>query len=237
NYKKVMFIISLIVFSLLSYSNIENNYSTPFPIDLTCEYLKQPIGIDKESPRLSWNIQTFSRNWKQGAYEIIVASEKKKLNKNIGDLWESGKVESGNNINVTYNGLKLTSLMNCWWKVRVWDKDGNVSNWSSPAFWKMGILYREGWKGNWITSDLRLYDYQKRLRDYPDFNMEPETSIWETADSIRKHVNIPKRAPAVYFRKYFRLKKEIKRGTLFISGLGFSEIYINGDKIGNKEYF
>lgn len=200
---------------------------------LTCEYGQRPIGIDNELPRLSWNIKSNVRNWKQSAYQMIISSDSVKLSKNIGDISDAGKIMSNENIHVRYRGMKMKSFMNCWWKVRVWDAKGNVSAWSKASFWKMGILDKMDWVGKWIGSDLKLKGYQVRLRNISDFNMEPEIDIWKRADSIRKEVHIGNSAPAVYLRKEFNCHKQIKRATAYICGLGLHELYMNGKRVGN----
>lgn len=204
------------------------------PDNLSCEYFNHPLGIDKSFPKLSWNIKTNERNWQQSAYQIMVATDSLTLSNDIGNLWSSGKVVSNQNIHIKYQGVPLKSFMNCWWKVRVWDTKRRVSIWSKPAYWKMGILSCSQWKGKWIASDIKLYDYQKRLSALPDFNMETETGIWKMADSIRKYVVIPDSAPAVYIRKKFELNKKVQRATAYVCGLGLNEIFIDGRRIGNE---
>ena len=47
------------------------------PVHLRCEYLENPLGIDTASPHLSWQSDNTERNWKQAAYEILVASDER----------------------------------------------------------------------------------------------------------------------------------------------------------------
>jgi alpha-L-rhamnosidase len=44
------------------------------PVKLRCDYLDNPLGIDSEAPRLSWQSDSLARNWRQTAYQILVAS-------------------------------------------------------------------------------------------------------------------------------------------------------------------
>jgi alpha-L-rhamnosidase len=46
--------------------------------------LENPLGIDVVQPRLSWEIVTTTRETKQEAYQIIVASTPEKLAANEG---------------------------------------------------------------------------------------------------------------------------------------------------------
>ena len=116
---------------------------------LICEYHVNPIGIDVAKPRLSWQIISDENNIKQTAYEIKVTdqSAKGKL------LWSSGKVESDQSVNVEYGGLMLKSMQRVYWQVRIWDNNKRISDWSQPAYWKMGIIEPEGWKASWINMD------------------------------------------------------------------------------------
>lgn len=36
--------------------------------------------------------------------------------------------------------------------MRVWDTHGNVSAWSQPNFWQMGLLTPADWKAQWISN-------------------------------------------------------------------------------------
>ena len=119
---------------------------------LRCEYLADPLGIDATKPRLSWVLQSNERAERQTAYQVLVASTLKVLEKDRGDLWDSGRVESDLTIHVEYAGKPLASKMRCFWKVRVWDIHGRASSWSKPASWSMGLLKRSDWNAQWIAA-------------------------------------------------------------------------------------
>ena len=122
--------------------------------DLRCENLESPLGIDVAQPRLSWILNSNDRGQKQTAFQILVASSENNLNAGTGDLWDSGKIGSDQSIQLKYAGKPLVSDEGCFWKVRVWDKDGIVSAWSKPAHWSMRLLNPADWDGaKWIGLD------------------------------------------------------------------------------------
>ncbi|HEV7924492.1 MAG TPA: family 78 glycoside hydrolase catalytic domain [Verrucomicrobiae bacterium] len=120
---------------------------------LRCEYLVNPLGIDAVNPRLSWIITSNRRGELQTAYQILVASSIKLLKEDHGDLWDSGKVVSDETSQIEYKGRSLISRQNCYWKVRVWDRNGDRSRWSQVAGWQMGLLKPDDWSAQWITAD------------------------------------------------------------------------------------
>jgi len=63
------------------------------PIDLRCEYLVNPLGIDVVIPRLSWILGSDSRARKQTYYQILISRIQKVLEQNQGNLWDTGKVQ------------------------------------------------------------------------------------------------------------------------------------------------
>src|SRR5262249_5793727 len=68
------------------------------PVHLRCEYLQNPIGIDQPVPHLSWQSDNTERNWKQSAYQILIAGSTDALAAGRGDVWDSGKVISGDSV-------------------------------------------------------------------------------------------------------------------------------------------
>ncbi|MCX2476633.1 family 78 glycoside hydrolase catalytic domain [Pedobacter sp. MC2016-05] len=183
---------------------------------LSLGYRNNPIGVDFTSPSLSWKLQSDQRNVTQAAYQVLVSSSITKLNQNIGDVWDTRKVNSAQSIQIEYQGAKLLSTKTYYWKVKVWDNFGNVSPWSATAYWQMGLLNIEDWKGaKWIA-------YEK-LAD-SNINVLP-------VDGKKDKYNGTNVLPM--FRKDFFVTKTIKKATAFISGLGHFEMSLNGEKVGD----
>jgi alpha-L-rhamnosidase len=144
----------------------------PAPLNLRCEYLKNPVGIDVLKPRFSWIIENPARGEGQSAYELLVASASELLSRNQGDQWDSGKVSSEDSAQVVYAGKALESGQTYYWKVRFWNQDGHESEYSPPARFGMGLLSRDEWKGQWIgganqlRTEFQIPDAVTRARAY-----------------------------------------------------------------------
>lgn len=134
---------------------------------LVTEYHVNPIGIDVEKPRLSWQIISEEENIMQTAYEIRIAGSKSGLSKKSKQLWASGKVTSDKSVNVVYEGAALKSMERVYWQVRVWDNNNKVSDWSEAAFWEAGILEENSWIASWVTMpNEKEYEGKSRPAQY-----------------------------------------------------------------------
>lgn len=122
--------------------------------ELRCEYLVNPVGIDVTNPRLSWKIVSDERNVLQNAFEIRLATTEDAIKEGRSLIWDSGKVFSGQSINIEYNGPALSPMQRVFWQVRVWTGKGKPSSWSEPSYWETGLLDTHNWSANWITSPL-----------------------------------------------------------------------------------
>ena len=120
--------------------------------DLRCEYLTNPLGIDVVTPRFSWKLHdaTHTRGQGQTAYHILVATTPGKLKSGEADVWDSGIISTEQSQLVSYGGPPLRSGTDYFWKVRVYDVFNQLSGWSEPARFSMGLLNRADWKGKWI---------------------------------------------------------------------------------------
>src|SRR5689334_6770092 len=77
--------------------------------DLETEHLSDPVGIQARQPRFRWLISSDERGGLQTAYQVLVASDLKKLQSDIADKWDSGKIISDNSVEVVYGGVPLAS--------------------------------------------------------------------------------------------------------------------------------
>jgi len=119
------------------------------PTELTCEYAVNPLGVDAARPRFGWVLKSNERGQMQSAYQILVAGSQEKLLAGVGDKWDSGKVESNRSVNVAYRGKALASGEKCYWRVRVWDKQGQPSTWSEPWSFGRGVLKQCDSQAHW----------------------------------------------------------------------------------------
>ena len=195
-----------ILFALCTFLLFLNAYSQINVSQLNVEYLKNPIGLDVKSPRLSWELKCKEGNVMQSAYEIRVGKDAVALSHNKQLVWQTGKISSEESLHRVYDGDPLQSGQKYYWQVRVWDQKGKSSDWSATANWQMGLLNQDDWKAKWIGLDVK---YEEPVDDH-------------------------RRLPARFVRREFALTKSIVNATVFLSGLGFSELYINGKKVDNR---
>ena len=117
---------------------------------LRCEHAVEPLGVDAERPLLSWVPVSAARDQAQTSYRVLVASTPELLARDVGDRWDSGRVASGICEGVAYDGTPLASRDRCWWKVCLWDGDGEPGAWSETASFELGLLVAEDWHARWI---------------------------------------------------------------------------------------
>ncbi|MCZ6616787.1 MAG: family 78 glycoside hydrolase catalytic domain [Gammaproteobacteria bacterium] len=124
------------------------------PVRLRCEYLSNPLGIDEPRPRLSWWVVDERRAEIQTAYRILASSDVDRLKADEADLWDSGKIDSGQVCGIEYAGAPLESCRSVWWKVRTFDSDGMPSPWSDAARFETGLIDDQDWHARWVGTPL-----------------------------------------------------------------------------------
>ncbi len=117
----------------------------------TTARVSDPIGIDVARPRLGWRLATASRGQAQAAYQVQVAGTRARAADGHADVWDSGRVASARSADVAYGGPAPRSQTRYYWRVRVWDAQGRVSAWSTPAYFETGLA-APNWTASWIGS-------------------------------------------------------------------------------------
>ena len=179
--------------------------ATIAPVALTCEYESCPL-LDIQNPRLSWvneNVKS-RRGAAQTAYRVRVAESADGFD---APLWDTDRMASDNCAFITYAGPALRSRTTYWWQVMVWDENGCASQWSEPACWHMGILSQDEWQGKWIGAP------------------------WQGEDSYDVMGSMDFQ-PAPLLRREFKITKPVKEARFYGTGLGYFELYVNGERVG-----
>ena len=160
--------------------------------DLRTEYLTDPAGIDAIHPRFSWKLESDRQGVFQESYRILAKTD--------GELiWDSGVVESEENLRIRYEGRRLLSRQCVTWSVQVTAVDeieqAEVAV-SQPAYFEMGLLKKEDWEANWIE---------------PEMEVDPEA-----------------KKPAPYLRKEFKVKAGLVKARIYQTAHGLYECWLNG---------
>lgn len=191
---------------------------------LTCEYRRNPLGVEAAAPRLSWQLVSDRRGVRQTAYQILVADRPETLNRNQGNVWDSGKRVGNQSIQVPYAGSTLLPAAVYYWKVRVWDEAGRVSDWSPVAHWQMGLLRPTDWgTARWMA--LERLDSAQRI--VPGLHV---TRPWEQQRPPGS--GLAARA-LPQFRRPVVTRKPVRRVTAFVASPGHFELFLNGRKVGD----
>ena len=109
---------------------------TAAPSGLRVEHLDEALGIRTAAPRLSWRLPDGARA--QSAYRITTDSG-----------WDSGWVDSDQNLLVPYAGPPLASSQRVEWQVQVRTELGE-SPASAPCWFETGLLWAEDWQASWV---------------------------------------------------------------------------------------
>jgi alpha-L-rhamnosidase len=175
-----------------------------------------PLGINTKLPSFSWQLHSTKRNTVQTSYHILVSDKEENLKNNIGNTWNSGEVKSSQSIQIKYSGKALQPSTTYYWKVKVQDTQQGAGEWSETATFQTGLFNKEDWKkAQWIA-------YEKLADEYIDVLPKDTKKDAYSGSNV-----LP------LLRKDFKVKKQLARATMFISGLGHFDMSLNGKKQGD----
>ena len=186
------------------------------PTELRCEYLKNPLGVATAIPRFAWTVESKVRAEIPQAFQIIIASDRARCESEVGDIWDSGRVESARTYGVEYSGEPLLSVTRYFWRVRWWDGRNEVSPWSETATFGTAFLTEGEWRPKWIS-----------LKSPREFRSQGNLLLGEEVPPYIQTY-------AICLRKEVKLREKAVRATAYICGLGYYELWVNGAKAGDR---
>jgi alpha-L-rhamnosidase len=134
------------------------------PLGLLVNGVSDPLAIDREATRFTWQSAAGDRGERQTAYQILVASRAERLVTGKADWWDSGKVDSDRSSSVEYAGKTLPAATRFWWEVRVWNQTGQPGPFSAPACFDTGLNQNE-WAASYLwdgTTNLNNFAYFRK---------------------------------------------------------------------------
>jgi alpha-L-rhamnosidase len=213
--------VSIVIIALVLLNSCSSKIESPVIVsEVKCNGLRNPTGTGK-IPDFSWILKSDKRGQIQTSYQIIVSSDSGIIKNNKGDIWDSGKTQSDQSAWISYRGPLLQPGKQYFWKVCVWDGKDKPSPWSATGVFVTGLFDKNDWSGaRWIGYE----DIPDRLLLVPGVHRDGN----DLGEVAKKRTIVP------YFRKEISLKKKITRAYIFVCGLGQYELYINGEKIGDR---
>ncbi len=208
--------------------------------NLLVEGIAKPLNVHNQQARLSWHANVIE----QAAYQVQVASSKAKLTAGESDLWDSGKVQARQSLNIPYKGKALSSGDSAFWRVRVWQTGSETpEQWSDISHWEMGLVDKQDWKSKWLQVETRaVADVTPAVTDWMEYaanvhvNSGDKLSKGKRATQERVLKQLTEQPTASLFRHSFTLsgdKKPVK-ARLHSTAAGYYEIFINGKKVDDR---
>lgn len=173
---------------------------------MSCDHMLSPNCVNMSKPRMSWTLKASDPSeygQRQTAYMLEVFVVSPDGSE--APCWNSGWVESSETQLIPYDGERLASDCTYRWRVKIRDEKGAESSWSRKESWATGLLEASDWTASWIGSD-----------EIFDTKIEPDCNISDP-----------------WFRKTVVLDEKPDRAVMFVSSVGYHELYVNGVKIGD----
>ncbi|TMM52009.1 DUF4976 domain-containing protein [Maribacter algarum] len=199
------------------------------PTDLTVELIRAPeteVKIFDLQPEFGWTVPIGSKF--QSAYQILVASSQSIIDSNNGDIWDSKRVASNASTDVEYAGESLEVGKTYYWKVRIWEEENRLVDYSEPQTFTTGKSdsYIVSTENKFVTTKVKPVLFEKRDDFYfvdfgkaafatMDFTYDaktPHTLTIRVGEMINEEGNVNRTPPAKSNIRYQELKVEVKPG-------------------------
>jgi len=190
------------------------------PVELRVDNLKTPLGIDDPTPSFSWQLHDPARGAKQTAYQVLVASNEQLLSQGKADIWDSGRVVSGESLNVAYKGPAIAASTRSFWRVKAWAADGKPYAESKISWWETGLVTKEPWQAKWIGYETPEEDAVRHAT--ADWITSPDVAALDAEKASEQHTA---------YRQTLTLPKSVRRAVLYATGQDSVSAWINGARV------
>ena len=192
--------------------------SSQKPVQLECDSLVNPLGLDDTSPLFSWQLQDSRFGARQSAYQVQVGTTAELLAAGKADIWDSGRVDSDQSVGVRYQGARLVAEKRYYWRVQLWDQENKPYPASEVAWWETGLLSAENWHARWIGYEEKEH---RRLRESDAVWI---TNVPNANDRRSGDLNID-------FRLAFELSQRVAHAALYVTGKDTAAAWVNGKQV------
>lgn len=137
--------------------------------EIRLNHLKEPKGISGKL-NIGWKIKSAHQNVLQKGYQLQISGERDFEQV----LYDSGRVDSeqSQNLSVDVSGICRESISDYYVRVRIWDNDGEGSEWHAACF-LTALLQGRIWKADFITAErLRDKNYSPVTRLRKEFTVK-----------------------------------------------------------------
>lgn len=149
---------------------------------LTCNHLENPLGIGLGPLFFNWKMETDRKGAAQSSFQVHVSRSK-----DFNDLaWDTGWVQSDSSVHVIYEGEALQSMKRYFWRVRIIDEKGEMSDWSETAFFETGLRNDE-WQAKFIEPEAKVNPRAHKPAPYLRACFHVQKSIQQARLYITSH--------------------------------------------------
>ncbi|HVC48098.1 MAG TPA: family 78 glycoside hydrolase catalytic domain [Terracidiphilus sp.] len=184
------------------------------PAHLEVDNLRHALGIDDASPSFSWQLDDPTRGARQTGYEVQVATSEAELRAGKADVWVSGRVASGQSLNVKYAGPALKASTRYYWRVKVWGVGGKAYAPDAVNWWETGLMTPDAWRADWIGYETPEEAAVRHAR--------AEWVTVEDAAPVKGDVE------RIAYRTHVTLAKPVRKAVLYATGEDTVSAWVNG---------
>ena len=166
------------------------------------------------------NSKDAARGARQTAYRVLVATRAELLTDGKADVWDSGKVSSGQSLNVKYAGPAVKPSTRYWWRVEMWGADGKAYPASAAEWWETGLL-NQGAGAESGSGGRR----RKRLRCEKRRRCGLRILMW------CREARQPNSEQRFAYRTIVTVEKPVERAVLFATGEDTVAAWVNGEQV------